>query len=440
MTTDESASLTASLAGITDADFTWSVGSTTLADLTDSGTHRQNAAIAPLAAGTTSITVSTTYKGVSVQANHYIAIVGLSVTGDEVLEKSTSGTLTASVAGYGSGITYSWTGVPGKATVTDGSAATTVTALGTGEAEISVTATLTAAGKSLEKSFVVTVVELVVKQGATVVPATGNLVADNASVTLTAELKGPPAGSTIDYEWASSDGAKIPVTAAHTASKTLIPLAAGDADITVTATYKDVSFSKAMSWTVGTTSLSGGVDDFLGATFAPNVLSSAYTVSLTGAVSATDLMRIAKAIGDSADSNYKEVYISLDLSGASIDYIGDDTFNASSNADLATYLAGIVLPDTLTCLGHRAFKGCTNISGCVTIPSTCTVIGQDPFLDTGVTSLSDALPGRTWSRKWEMGGLVPTPNAWSGTLADPDALSRIDANRPDIGDYNYSTP
>ena len=442
MTTDESASLTASLAGITDADFTWSVENTALADLTDSGTHRQNAAIAPLAAGATRITVSTTYKGVSVQANRYIAIIGLSITGDEVLEKGTTGTLTASVAGYGSGITYSWTGVPGKATVTDGSAATTVTALGTGEAEISVTATLTAAGKSLEKSFVVTVVELVVKQGASVVPSSGNIVADNASVTLTAELKGPPAGSTIDYEWTSSDGAKIPVTAAHTASKTLTPLAAGDADITVTATYKGVSFSTVMSWTVGSTSLSGSVADFLGATFAPNELSSAYTVSLTGAVTAAQLTSIAKAIGDSADSNFKGVYISLDLSGASIaeNYIPNDTFNASSNADLATYLAGIVLPDTLATLGHRAFKGCTNLSGSVTIPSSCTLIGEDPFLDTGVTSLSDATPGRTWSRKWTGGGLVPTPNAWSGTLADADALSRIDADRPDIGDYNYSTP
>ncbi len=437
MTTDESASLTASLAGITDADFTWSVGSTALADITDSGTHRQNAAIAPLAAGTTSITVSTTYKGVSVQANRYIVIIGLSITGDEVLEKGTPGSLTASVAGYGTGITYSWTsGAPGKTTVADvDSAATTVTALGTGEVEISVTATLTATGKSLEKSFVVTVVELVVKQGASVVPSSGNIVADNASVTLTAELKGPPAGSTIDYEWTSSDGAKIPVTAAHTASKTLTPLAAGDADITVTATYKGVSFSTVMSWTVGSTSLSGSVADFLGATFAPNELSSAYTVSLTGAVTAAQLTSIAKAIGDSADSNFKGVYISLDLSGASIaeNYIPNDTFNASSNADLATYLAGIVLPDTLATLGLRAFKGCTNLSGSVTIPSSCTLIGEDPFLDTGVTSLSDATSGRTWTRHYAGAEAVPAPNNWAGTLADPDAFDRINMNRPDIG-------
>lgn len=175
--------------------------------------------------------------------------------------------------------------------------------------------------------------------------------------------------------------------------------------------------------------------DFLGATFAPNELSSAYTVSLTGAVTAAQLTSIAKAIGDSADSNFKGVYISLDLSGASIaeNYIPNDTFNASSNADLATYLAGIVLPDTLATLGHRAFKGCTNLSGSVTIPSSCTLIGEDPFLDTGVTSLSDATSGRTWTRHYAGAEAVPAPNNWAGTLADPDAFDRINMNRPDIG-------
>ena len=185
---------------------------------------------------------------------------------------------------------------------------------------------------------------------------------------------------------------------------------------------------------LGLASFSGTTAEFVSAVFASgNTVDTPYTVRITSATNA-DLASIASAIAS------KGVYVKLDLSDTSIDYIGDDTFNASSNAGLATYLTGIELPSGLTCLGHRAFKGCTALSGSVTIPSLCTVIGQDPFLDTGVTSLSDAMPGRTWSRKWEMGGLVPTPNAWSGTLADSDALSRIDANRPDIGSYNYSTP
>lgn len=189
---------------------------------------------------------------------------------------------------------------------------------------------------------------------------------------------------------------------------------------------------------LGLASFSGTAAEFVSAVFASgNTADTPYTVRITSATNA-DLASIASAIAS------KGVYVKLDLSDTSIDYIADSTFDASSNAGLATYLTGIELPNGLTCLGHSAFRRCTNLSGSVTIPSTCTVIGQKPFLGTGVTSLSDATPGRWWTRKYTGGGAVESPNDWTGTLAADDALSQINLDRPDIGasvgGFNYSTP
>ena len=316
-----------------------------------------------------------------------------------------------------------------------------VTGLDAGVATIKVTANETLTGTNIELTAIkkITVLDLVVKLGTTVLPDSGNIIAEGATPALTAELKGPPAGSDIEYAWSDGGSPWIRVTSDSgdsTALTTGTGVRAGDgATITVTATYNGVSFSTVMSWTVGSTSLSGSVADFLGATFAPNELSSAYTVSLTGAVTAAELASIAKAIGDSEDSNFKGVYIKLDLSGATgLTSTGDGTFYATgSKARLDTYLTGIVLPTSgLTTIGHNAFRGCTNLSGSVTIPASCNCIGKCSFKGTGITALSDASPARTWHRILNTGGSPDyTTTPWSGTLSGAGALTALNTEISD---------
>ena len=316
-----------------------------------------------------------------------------------------------------------------------------VTGLDAGVATIKVTATETLTGTNIELTAIkkITVLDLVVKQGTTVLPDSGNIIAEGATPALTAELKGPPAGSDIDYTWSNGGSPWIRVTSDSgdsTALTTGTGVPAGDgATITVTATYNGTEYSKAMVWAVGSTSLSGSVADFLGATFAPNELSSAYTVSLTGAVTAAELASIAKALGDPTDSNYKGVYIKLDLSGTTgLTSTGDGTFYATgSKAGLATYLTGIVLPTSgLTTIGHNAFRGCTNLSGSVTIPASCNCIGKCSFKDTGITALSDgASPARTWHRVLNTVGSPDYTTPWSGTLSGAGALTALNTEISD---------
>ena len=125
-----------------------------------------------------------------------------------------------------------------------------------------------------------------------------------------------------------------------------------------------------------------------GTTFKANTPSTPYTVSLSG-LSDSDCATLASLIGGATN---KGVYINLDLSGSGITYIPDGAFNADTNSALATYLRGVVVPNGVTCIGHNAFRGCTNLSGNVTIPTACTDLGQAIFAGTNVTSLKDLCP------------------------------------------------
>ena len=266
-------------------------------------------------------------------------------------------------------------------------------------------------------------------------PDSGNIIAEGATVPLTVELKGPPAGSDIEYTWegdtfgmlspASTSGTNTVLT-----TGTGVPAGYG-ANITVKATYNDNEYSKVMGWSVG---FSGSTADFLKATFAPTV-ATVCTVKITGATTMADLQAIAKALGDPTDSNYKGVYIKLDLSGATgLTSTGDGTFYATgSKAGLATYLTGIVLPTSgLTTIGHNAFRGCTNLSGSVTIPASCDCIGKCSFKDTGITALSDgASPARTWHRVLNTVGSPDYTTPWSGTLSGAGALTALNTEISD---------
>ncbi|MCR5621833.1 MAG: leucine-rich repeat domain-containing protein [Treponema sp.] len=315
-----------------------------------------------------------------------------------------------------------------------------VTGLDAGVATIKVTATETLTGTNIELTAIkkITVLDLVVKLGTTVLPDSGNIIAEGATPALTVELKGPPAGSDIEYAWSDGGSPWISVTSDSGDSTTLTTgtgVSAGSgATITVTATYNGAEYRKAMVWAVG---FSGSTADFLKAAFAPTP-STVCKVEITGATSESDLQAIASALGNSSDPNYKDVYVKLDLSGVTgLTTTGDNTFDATgSNYKLAEYLTDVVLPTSseFGILGIEAFKGCAALSGSITIPASCWLMGGRIFVGTNLTSLTDANPSRTWKRMRQGDEFVYPAAPWSGPLSASDIISVINADFTSTGD------
>ena len=153
-------------------------------------------------------------------------------------------------------------------------------------------------------------------------------------------------------------------------------------------------FTLYAKWVYASSTFVGNLTEFTATTFKANTISTPYTVRITGiGGSVGTLGTIANLIGGASN---KGIYINLDISSFSGDNMGDDTFNAASNPALATYLTGITLPGAT--LGHRAFMGCTNLSGTITIPAGCHAMGIRVFMNTGVTGLVDADSSRIWQR------------------------------------------
>lgn len=245
LTMTDSPSLTASLTGFSDADFTWSVSAASVASCTESGTHHESAAVTLLAADSATVTVSTTYQGLTVSASRYIYVLDLTVTGDEVIEKGDTGTLTASVSGYGTGVSYSWSSTGTAIASVSGTGPTkALTPSAGGTSTVTVTATIPAASKTLSKTITVTVIEPVIKQGGSELAATGNTLSYSSTATLTAELKGLTADS---VAWTVSPAGSVTFSDDRAATTTITPAASGDIDITATMTYGGSSYSKTVS-------------------------------------------------------------------------------------------------------------------------------------------------------------------------------------------------
>ena len=451
--------LTASLAGISDlegAEFTWEVSpapsdpSKPFLKLTPGGAGNASCSLEPKQAddAVNTLTAKITYRGVEVKAERYIKVIGLRLTGGAdvlLLDHSSSATNTLSLpltplgvtlADLGSSVIFSSddTSIATASAASTGAGCTVKAAqagspaaftYATGVVTVTVTASVGSPAIPLTYEKEIMVMDLVVKRGTYVVPDNGNIIAEGSTVTLTAELKGPPAGSTITYEW---EGSPLGLIAPNTTSGNSTTLTTGSgiaagssSPITVKATYKGTEYSREIGWSVG---FSGSVADFLSATFPPNTLATACTVKITGTVSAADLQAIATALGDSSDSSYKGVYVKLDLSAVTgLSTTGDNTFEATGgNSGLATYLTGIMLPNSsgFITVGMQAFNGCTNLTGNVEIPTACQYIGSGAFAGTGIT-LSDADPSRTWYR-YITANPVPT---WTGSLNEPEAFSTV---------------
>jgi len=467
--------LTASLVGISDlegAEFTW-VASPAPSDpdkpflkLTPGGAGNASCSLEPKQAddAVNTLTAKITYRGVEVKAERYIKVVGLRLTGGSdvlLLDHSSSATNTLSftlvpVGGFNFSSNFdnpTWninddsiaTFEPSSGGVTPLSLPFKLTAAkagtaftyNTGVVTVTVSGTVGADAIPVSVSKEIIVMDLVVKRGTYVVPDNGNTIAEGSTVALTARLNGPPAGSTIGYTWESTPPGPIDLTVTSGGSTVVLTtgtgLAAGTgSSITVTATYKGTEYSRVIDWSVG---FSGSVADFLSATFAPNTSATPCTVKIMGAVSAAQLQQIATALGDSSDSSYKGSYINLDLSAATgLTSTGDGTFYATgSNAGLATYLTGITLPSSgLTTIGHNAFRGCTNLSGTVTVPASCNCIGKNSFKNTGITALSDgASPARTWHRIRNTVGSPDYESSWSGMLSGAGTLNALNTEISD---------
>ncbi len=158
---------------------------------------------------------------------------------------------------------------------------------------------------------------------------------------------------------------------------------------TATITKDTVVFGK---WKKLYTNFEGTYAEFLAAEFVPdNTAATAYTVKITSATN-SQLSNIAKAIGKSSYSNYKGVYINLDLSDCGATEIPSGAFkNDSSYAGtgIATYLTGIVLPSGLQKLNYAAFMGCSGIIGNIVIPDTVTDLGDYTFREcSGITGIN----------------------------------------------------
>lgn len=169
-------------------------------------------------------------------------------------------------------------------------------------------------------------------------------------------------------------------------------------------------FSLYAKWVYKSSTFIGSLSEFSATTFKANTKTSPYTVKLTG-LSEADLSTVATLIGGTTN---KGVYINLDMSSSGITQMYAAYFLSSgSTANLAKYLTGITLPSGIQNIWGDQFAGCSNLSGTVTIPSTCTHIGENIFGGTNVTSVIDA-GSRTWYRHYDPDG---GPTGWSGSLS-----------------------
>jgi len=82
-------------------------------------------------------------------------------------------------------------------------------------------------------------------------------------------------------------------------------------------------------------------------------------------------------------------YINLDLSGSSIAIIPDNTFEE------CTWLAGIIIPNSVRSIGAKAFRSCTNLLK-ITIPNSVTSIGTSAF-ETCTNLLNITIPNSVTS-------------------------------------------
>ena len=271
--TTVSASLTGT--GMPTTTFSWALGtadnSSTYLDLL--GSANDSRTIKPKADGAGTVTVSTSYGGVTVSKTINVVVLGLSLntTGPIYIEKDNNFDITASVANYGSGdVTYNWTvsdssvvTLSGENTVTNTSVSNkTVYATAGGKSTIIVTATITAGNIQLPpKTIDVYVLDLQLESGS-FLPGTNNIAMTSSATdfsTVTASLAGTGMPSTT-YTWtlgtADNSSTVLELDGTTGTTCTITPKAAGTGTVTVSATCGGgVTVSKTINVSVAGISL-----------------------------------------------------------------------------------------------------------------------------------------------------------------------------------------
>jgi hypothetical protein len=122
-----------------------------------------------------------------------------------------------------------------------------------------------------------------------------------------------------------------------------------------------------------------------------NTVETPFTVKLN----VNDISNIKTTLNAAPDK-----YVYLDLSGSAIITIPENAFYDTSTSPAArcTTLVGIIIPDSVTSVGSRAFYYCTSLAS-VTIPDSVTSIGQSAFVR--CTSLASIkIPNSVTSIEW----------------------------------------
>jgi len=252
-------SITADLVGLPAADvsYTWTPETSTKLTMTTSGTGNKTIRLAPAAAGNETVSVQATYDGESITKSVDVSVVGIRLTGSSThefdsdpaapatanqitlsatLENIELAALTSSGIGFSSNDTSIATVTAGTATSTG--RPVTVTALKGGKVTVTVTAALGSTGRVFSATKEIAILKLNVTDAAgDPVPATGNRILLGGTKALTAVLEDIPAAD-VEYEWTSSADTKISLSPMDEADTTLTGVALGDANISVTATYK----------------------------------------------------------------------------------------------------------------------------------------------------------------------------------------------------------
>ncbi len=262
--------ITASLDGpnMPPTEFTWTLGtgSSTYLDLLGSANDSRN--IKPKADGAGTVTVSTSYGGVTVSKTINVVVLGLSLAEDLIyIEKNNNFEITASVPNYGTGVTYDWNflissfqEISTTSSPSNNSLSKELKALASGKSTIIVTATIDATGTQLPpKSIDVYVVDMQLLCDSFSPSNSYNIAMTSSATdfsTVTASLAGTGMPSTT-FSWAPGTGSSTYLELDGTTGTTctITPKAAGTGTVIVSTTCGTVTVSKTINVSVAGISL-----------------------------------------------------------------------------------------------------------------------------------------------------------------------------------------
>ncbi|MBP5463993.1 MAG: leucine-rich repeat protein, partial [Treponema sp.] len=403
----ETAALTATLRGISSGvGYSWESGNTSL--FTVSPENTSGTTVTPVAAGSDTVTATLTYGGVSVTASRDVSVAGITIGGSATHvwnAAAASHTMSLTVAPVGitavdsyttSAYTSSDTDVA-TVTVTGGGTGITVTAKKGGAATI--TAKATYGGRTLTATKEIAILKLNVTDGTGAsVPATGSILTTGATKALTAVLEGIPAAD-VEYEWTSSDSAKISLSSVDEAATTLSGVDFGSSDITVTATYKETAVcTKTMAFAVALAVES--LSEYL-ASLNPADYDADHPLVLPALAVTGDNW----AVIDSALKANTGIYVDLSQTEIpvlkNLSRIFKDCTNLVKPPVLPGQISGTWASDGL----DYAFSGCRNLTEAPVLPrliknmkdcfKNCTKLTKAPAIPSSVTSMKGCFYGCT---------------------------------------------